>query len=269
MEKTSDTSRRPRRIFLVRHGQSTSSTGLAPAHPALAVLTGRGHAQAAALATGWGTGRLAGAGLEPAPAPVLASHCLRARQTALPLAQHWGRICQTHSLLHEWVRISPAATAGLPGPRRGAMEAAFLERCTAHNDWGACHGSDSESFAAFATRVARARRALHLLAPDSVLFGHGYWMAMLLWQLHGGDGGTCDALLAAHDVALVPMQDFFDFQQRLPMPNCAVYVLTAHPADVHADADGVPRWTAHFVPQAAQHLHHLGLLAADAVFGPA
>lgn len=254
-----------RRIFLVRHGQSTSSTGLAPAHPALAALTECGHLQAAALAEGWGAGHLARVGLEPAPAPVFASHCLRARQTALPLARRWGRICQTHSLLHEWVRLSPAAAAGLPGPQRAAMEAAFLTHCTTHNDWWICHGSDSESFATFAARVVRARRALHLLPHDSVLFGHGYWMAMLLWQLHAGDGGACDALLAGRDVTLAPMQDFFDYQQNMPMPNCAVYVLTARAAD----ADGAPSWTAHFVPQAAQYLQCLGLLAADAIFQPA
>lgn len=65
------------RLYLVRHGQASAGWDVDPDPP----LSPLGHEQAAAVAA-----RLS----EMPPLPILASPLLRTRQTATPLAEHWG-----------------------------------------------------------------------------------------------------------------------------------------------------------------------------------
>ncbi|RZL62867.1 MAG: hypothetical protein EOP81_14985 [Variovorax sp.] len=75
-------------------------------------------------------------------------------------------------------------------------------------------GPLAESFLEFAGRVSRFSDELDSLPDQSVLFGHGMWFAMLIWQTMGFPVGTHRAMKA-----------FRAFQIGLPMPNCAVYEL--------------------------------------------
>lgn len=194
-----------RRITLVRHGQSQSNVGgVTTAHHAIP-LTAMGHAQALALAD-----------LLPGPAAaVLVSPYARAQDTARPYGAKWGLALQTVQALHELDAIALELIQGMTGEQRGEVAAAY---------WAAADpqlrtGAGAETFAEFAQRVQRFRlETLPQLADDTVLFGHGMWMDMLIWQVLG----------------FVPddrpgMQGFKVFQLGWPMPNGAVYRLLQAP----------------------------------------
>ncbi|MBK9617194.1 MAG: hypothetical protein IPO35_17455 [Uliginosibacterium sp.] len=56
---------------------------------------------------------------------------------------------------------------------------------------------------------------MNALPDATVIFGHGMWLAFLVWRLLGF-GEYCDS---------TGMWAFRGFQLALPMPNCAVFVL--------------------------------------------
>jgi broad specificity phosphatase PhoE len=189
-----------RTITLVRHGESEANAGLASSDPALIPLTARGIAQAEhwARATDW------------QPARLFSSPYLRAQHTAAPCAARWQMPVETIALLHEFVTLPPDEVAGTTNLQRKPLIDAYWERA----DPALCTGPGAESFLDLARRVDAVRAQLETLPDRSVVFGHGMWMAMLVWRCMGF---PVESLRA--------MQAFRAFQLGLPMPNCCSYAL--------------------------------------------
>ena len=203
-------------IFFVRHGQSLANVGGVTMANPLIPLTDTGKKQAAYLPTR----------LPVTPLAIIASPFLRAQETATPYARQHAQPIQTLSLLHEFETIDPQLLEGMTGKERAPIVDAY---------WGAAEpdqrmGSAAETFREFAGRVTAFRTMeLPFLADRTVIFGHGMWTAMLIWQLMGYS--TDDSY---------SMKAFRRFQLGLPMPNAAIYRLTeASPSLWHIEADEV------------------------------
>ncbi len=208
-------------IQIVRHGQSQANAGIASADPALIPLTDKGVQQANALA----------ALLDTRASKVITSHYERAKDTAQPYCDRWQITPEREPLLYEFVTLSPSAVKDLDMAARLPLVDAFWAR----GDVNHRHGEDSESFADLAQRVSTVRASLDRLDDGTVLFGHGRWFALLLWQLQGY---SCEDGHA--------MQAFRRWQLAMPMPNCAVYHLRS----------SVPgEWSIRFDEGVYRHLH--------------
>ncbi|WP_187395086.1 histidine phosphatase family protein [Pigmentiphaga aceris] len=208
-------------IHLVRHGESEANAGLATDDPALIALTDTGRRQARDLAE-W---------FSVQPNAVMSSHYERAKDTAQPYAERWQLPISQDAMLHECVTLSPRIVGGTDAAARKPLVDAY---------WSAAdplmrHGDDSESFAEFAARVEDFRQRLDTVADGTVIFGHGLWFAMLLWQLQGFTYADSLAMCA-----------FRRWQVALPMPNCGVYRLTGSGAD----------WAIRFDDALYRRLHH-------------
>lgn len=210
-----------RTLYLVRHGESEANAGLATHDPALIALTDTGRAQARDLAE-W---------LSVHPTAVISSHYERAKDTAQPFTQRWGLVPIEDPMLHECVTLSPRVVGGTDQASRKPLIDAYWQASDPHFQ----HGDDSESFAQFAARVEDVRQRLDTFVDGTVIFGHGLWFAMLLWQLQGFTYG--DALA---------MRAFRRWQLALPMPNCGVYRLTGSGAD----------WAIRFDDALYRRMHH-------------
>lgn len=196
-------------IYIVRHGQSAANAGEVTHDPAQIPLTSMGRQQAVDLSTL----------LDIRPSAIITSHYKRAKDTALPFSQRWEVEPSELPLLHEFVTLSPGVVNGTSVDFRKPMVDAYWEAA----DPVVQHGSDSESFTQFSGRVSEFRDRLDTLQHETVIFGHGMWFAMLIWQLQGF--GWQDGL---------SMATFRRYQLALPMPNCGVYVLRSQGQGVWA-----------------------------------
>lgn len=148
--------------------------------------------------------------LDVEPTLILSSTYVRALETARPFSDKTGCPITPHPLLHEFSALDAGLIEGMVTAQRRPMADAF---------WSAAdpelrHGPGSETFREFSERVAGFAGELAYLPPDTVLFGHGIWFALLCWKLWGFKGAEATV-----------MQEFRRFQRALPMPNCAVYGL--------------------------------------------
>ena len=188
-----------RRVYFVRHGQSSSNAGEVSVPHAEVPLSALGEAQSIAVAP-----------LLPArPALVLTSPYVRARQTAAPYCARCGVQMHDVDLLHEFDAIAFHLIEGMKGEQRRTVSAEF---------WGKADpllrtGEDKETFTEFASRV----RAFHdivlpVLPNETVIFGHGTWIALLIWLQ-----------LGFNPLVERGMRRFRNFQQGLPMPNASIW----------------------------------------------
>jgi alpha-ribazole phosphatase len=185
-------------ITFIRHGQSTANAGgITMAHDAIP-LSELGKLQAEMLASA----------LDIAPSRVLVSTYSRTHETALPFCKKVGLTAETHSLLHEFSTIDPILMEGMNGEQRRPMADAYWHAA----DPAQRMGEQAETFIEFGQRVATFVPALDALPDRTVVFGHGMWIAMLVWKLLG---------FTSNDS--VGMKSFRRFQLGLPMPNCAAY----------------------------------------------
>jgi broad specificity phosphatase PhoE len=200
-------------ITFVRHGQSTANAGgVTMAHDAIP-LTPLGHRQAQALA----------AALHIQPARILVSGYSRTHGTARPFCDKLGLVAQVEPLLNEFSTIDPALMQGMDGAQRRPLADAYWQAADPQQRLGA----QAETYVEFDQRVGTFVRQLDGLPDQTVVFGHGMWMGLLVWKLLG--------FTSADSLA---MQAFRGFQLGLPMPNCAVYrVQEAAPGVWRAQVD--------------------------------
>ena len=214
------------RVFLIRHGESESNAGLPSADPASAPLTPDGHRQARQIA------RV----LPGAPALIVTSSYLRARQTAQPTMTRFPAAAGQEWPVHEFTYLG-----GLHGrtttPRERAPYArAYWDRADPHH---ASHGAES-----FTGLLGRTAGFLDRLTAQSsgpvVVFTHGLFMRAVAWSLLTGST-TPD-----HD----QMRSFRRFANRYLIPNAGVIELrqAGHDAPVllggstlHLPASTTPR----------------------------
>jgi broad specificity phosphatase PhoE len=190
-----------RTITFIRHGQSAANAGGVTQENHAIPLTALGHRQAAHIA-----------GLLPGhPAAIIVSPFERTRATARPYCELTGVAPRVMEQLHEFETIDPDLLRGMTGEERRPL----TEDYWAQSDPDRRMGTRAETFREFALRVEQFREQdLPVLPDGTVVFGHGMWIALLIWQLPG---------FSVLDHAA--MQAFRRFQLSLPMPNAAAYHL--------------------------------------------
>ena len=135
----------------------------------------------------------------------------RTRDTAAPYCQKYGIEPAILPCLNEFSCLSFDLIRGMDGEARRPPAQAYWQHADPHRRTG--QGADT--FAEFDARVeAFLQNACRSLPDGALLFGHGIWIAMLVWKLLG-----FQAALSAD------MSAFRAFQTHLPMPNAAVWQL--------------------------------------------
>lgn len=180
-----------------------ANAGHATADPATIALTRRGRDEAAAFAN-W---------LPALPDAVWTSTYQRACDTAAPTLSRFSLQPRQHAALHEFVTLCPQRCAGTAKRERMPWVDAYWQR----SDPDFRDGAQSETFAEFDQRVHTVRRDLHDSTGTTLVFGHGMFFALWLWQALGFDSDSPAAMAA-----------FRRFQLGLPMPNTGVYRLIRH-----------------------------------------
>ena len=192
----------PSRIYLVRHGQSQANAGGMTLENPLVPLTELGELQARAIAPL----------LPPTRVAIWSSPFKRTLDTAAPYCARMGRIAATHDDLREHETVDTVQLRGSSCEERETVVADYWMK----SDPDHRSGPGAETFREFHERVARARLGFLPGLPDgSVIFGHGMWMALLLWQLWGFAAVDC-----------LSMTLFRRFQLGFPTPNTGVYCLS-------------------------------------------
>ena len=187
-------------IWLVRHGQSAANAGLPTDDPAAIPLTDKGHVQSREFAQWLPHGAYA----------VWTSSYVRAQETALPTLQRLELSAQTHDDLHEFITLCPERCAGTSNLERMPWIEAYWKR----SDPDFRDGASAETFREFSGRVRKVRNNLHQSQGKLLVFGHGMFFALWIWQELGFDDDNAIAIAA-----------FRRFQLGLPMPNTGVYRL--------------------------------------------
>lgn len=186
------------KLLFIRHAESLANAGGVTMPNADIPLSVEGHLQAQ---------RLAGM-LDLKPPRVLVSSFLRARQTAQPFCERLSIKPIVHPLIHEVSVIDPALIEGMNlAQRRPVVDAYWRE---ADPDKRA--GTNAETFHEFSGRVLEFQAEMDSLPDRTVIFGHGIWLALLLWSLSGKPMRGSDA-----------MSGFREFQLSFHVPNCATF----------------------------------------------
>lgn len=191
-----------RSVLFVRHTQSTANAGgPTMAHEAIP-LSQAGKLQAEELS----------ALLPEAPSQIWVSPFLRALDTAAPYCARVEKAANTLADLREFDAIDPALLQGMMGAERRPIADAYWGRGDADERMGA----RAETFREFESRVDAVRRhQLPRFADGAVIFGHGQWIAMLMWRMM--DFGIANGQ---------GMKSFRRYQMGMPMPNGAAYRFT-------------------------------------------
>ena len=187
-------------IRFVRHAESHANAGGVTMPNALIPLSPRGLAQAAQLPDA----------LAAFPSQVLVSGFLRTQQTSASFCAHRRILAQEHPLLYEFCTLDPALIAGLDAAGRRPIVEDYWTQADPDARMGE---GEAESFHTFAGRVEVFLKQMHALEDGTLVFGHGMWLALLVWRVLGFESQGSAA-----------MRNFRRFQLALPMPNCAQYV---------------------------------------------
>lgn len=187
-------------IRFIRHAESLANAGGVSMPNALIPLSDCGAAQAQELA------RI----LPCKPSQVLISGFLRTRLTAVPFCSSRSISWQVEPLLNEFCTLDPALIAGLDAEGRRPIVEDYWHRADPALRMGS---GEAESLETFVARVEVFLERMDDLPDGTLLFGHGMWLAMLIWRMMG---------FAAQGQAA--MRQYRQFQLALPMPNCAQYV---------------------------------------------
>jgi broad specificity phosphatase PhoE len=191
------------RLTFVRHAQSIANAGgiTVPHHDIC--LSDLGIRQAQSLA----------ASLTIPASKIIVSSMRRTEQTAAPLCERLGIKPEVDSMLDEFSVIDPTLIAGLDGAQRKS----FVKDYWAAPDTEKRLGPAADTFSEFHTRVQGFTNKMNSLPSDSIIFSHGIWLGLLFWILDGNEANSPETMIT-----------FRHYQQRLAMPNCAVFTLTQH-----------------------------------------
>jgi alpha-ribazole phosphatase len=189
-----------KKIYYVRHGESVANAGGITMDHHVIPLSEKGHIQAVNVV-----------GLLPSkPSCLYASKFIRTQQTAQPYLETVNLSLTIHPQLHELMNIDSALLAGMNGEQRKPVSDQYWHTADPH----ARMGETAETFIEFSHRVDAVMLDLQRLPNDTVMFGHGIFLALIVWKTLGFPCDTAQAMRA-----------FRRFQIGFPMPNCAVYTL--------------------------------------------
>lgn len=193
-----------KKIYLIRHAQSESNAGMSIRPNADICLTEYGQRQAHELAD-WLVQHI------EQPKQIFISKYIRTAQTAQPYLTHIGQQAQILDDLFEfnyldYQKIAHLTYAGL----RTEAEQFWLK-----NDINYQDGAECDSFAQFVQRVKNVRQYFDDLEDGIyVVFTHGMWLGMLMWQL-----------LLKNERKIVNMRSFCQFELTVRPKNCEVFLL--------------------------------------------
>jgi 2,3-bisphosphoglycerate-dependent phosphoglycerate mutase len=218
------------RVFLIRHGQSESNAGLPTAEAASIALTATGREQAQRVALA----------LAEAPALIVTSPYLRARQTAEPtIARYPAAACQQWPV-QEFTYLGELHGRTTTSAERRPYREAYWERA---DPYAAVNGAES-----FASLLGRATDFLDRISAAGsgpvAVFTHAMFIRAVAWFLltgvsspgHPGPGPDADA---GHPGLGHPgpdagqMRGFHRFADRFGVPNASITELR------HTDGDAL------------------------------
>lgn len=195
-----------RKIYLIRHGQSTANAGGEAQPNSQIPLTQLGHKQAHSVAQ-WVQHTL-GDHIES----ISVSSFLRTQQTAQPLLERVAMSAQIIEGLQEFNYLSFSCIEGRDFATRLALMDEYW--ASAHPEYS--QGADAESFAQFYQRVAKVLSDFEQFEDGNhVVYTHGFWISMLIWQLLG------QSAQSDRDVV-----KFRQFEQSIRAQNGEVFCLT-------------------------------------------
>ncbi|MDL4770625.1 MULTISPECIES: histidine phosphatase family protein [Thermomonosporaceae] len=190
------------RVWLIRHGQSESNAGLPTNGPGVAPLTEVGRAQAESVA----------AAFPEAPALIVSSTFVRARETARPTIDRFPAVPYEEWPVQEFTYLGALHGPQTTNEGRRPFADAYWERA----DPAYVNGGDGESFQDLVvrTRVFRERLAKRRGGLVAV-FTHGLFMRALMWSLLTGVTTPDSAAMA----------EFRHFLDTCAVPNGAIVEL--------------------------------------------
>lgn len=195
-----------KKIYLVRHAQSQSNAGLIISPNHQIALTDLGTVQAYQLGD-WLLGYID----EPVT-DVLVSSYLRTQETAKPYLTALN-IAQPSVFdeLREFNYLDFEHIKDVSFAKLVQMSQAFWQQ----GDILYQDSLQTDSFASFVQRVQKMRQQFETLTDGVyVVFTHGMWIGMLLWQILHGDGKR-----------VLDMHRFREFEMAIRPKNCEVYRL--------------------------------------------
>lgn len=195
-----------KKIYLIRHAQSESNAGqtVRPNHQIN--ITDVGKTQAQELAD-WLSANVT----EPVT-EIFVSQYLRTHQTAQPYLQSTKRTATVIDELHEFNFLDFDTIKDLSFDDIRVIADDFWQQHSAHRA-----SEVTDSFEHFVARVQKVRAYFDAL-PDGtyLVFTHGMWIGMLIWQMLLGDSPR-----------LYNMKKFREFELATRPKNCEVLLLAA------------------------------------------
>ena len=193
-----------KKIYLIRHAQSESNAGqtVRPNHQIN--ITDVGKTQAQELAD-WLSANVT----EPVT-EIFVSQYLRTHQTAQPYLQSTKRTATVIDELHEFNFLDFDTIKDLSFDDIRVIADDFWQQHSAHRA-----SEVTDSFEHFVARVQKVRAYFDAL-PDGtyLVFTHGMWIGMLIWQMLLGDSPR-----------LYNMKKFREFELATRPKNCEVLLL--------------------------------------------
>ncbi|MDO5650586.1 MAG: phosphoglycerate mutase family protein [Moraxella sp.] len=173
-----------KKIYLIRHAQSVANAMPSTGEPvqycnADIPITELGKRQAHELAIWLDTH------LDGVPDGVFVSPYLRTQETAQPFLAKINATATMLDELHEFNYLSFDNIKGKTFAELKPLSDAFWAKHDAHYQ----DGADSDSFASFYEQINQIRAYFQELADGTyVVFGHGFWIGLFLWQMIGRGG---------------------------------------------------------------------------------
>lgn len=151
---------------------------------------------------------------------------IRTQQTALPYLQKTGFDATVMPSLQEFNILVFERIFQRELSEIRTMAQAFWQLPNDHKD-----GDSMDSFDDFVARVRTARHAFSEMADGSyVVFGHGMWIGMLIWQLLHQDSAQVlnKATFATYELTIRPDTVMSIYSPSIiipnPSPNCGIIV---------------------------------------------
>ncbi|AKG08585.1 hypothetical protein AAX05_10090 [Moraxella bovoculi] len=200
-----------KKFYLIRHAQSESNARLAIRPNPVINLTDVGRMEAEELSE-W-----LSINIQQPIDGVFTSHYVRTAQTAAPFLAQLGSTAKVIEALHEFDYLDFDRIKDLSFEDLIATADNFWQQGdTTYQD-----GTAEDTYERFVERVRTVRQMFDEL-PDGnyVVFTHGMWIGMLMWQIIHGNG-----------TRMMDMPAFRAYELAIRPKNCEVYLLT--------DAQGV------------------------------
>lgn len=188
------------KIWLIRHGESTTNIGLTDGKPEHAVLTSKGHQQANELLLKF----------DATPDLIITSPLIRTHETARPILQKWPAVSVEVWPIQEFLYIDPVKYQQLNKEQRLATINNYWQSC----DTLFCDSERVESFMSFVNRLKNFHQQLLEKTGFVVVIGHGQFLKAYQLGLEMGFNANRNW-----------MQNFRTTETAQPMLNCEIVKL--------------------------------------------